>query len=309
MKKRSRREFLCTAGQCAVLGLGVAPALNTLLSGCATVGSSIGVLSEIQSKAQSAYLVGKSVARSFKDISPEQEYYIGRTVAAMILGKYKAYHNKRANHYINVIGQVLARASDLPETFSGYHFLIQDAAEINALAAPSGFIFVTRGILRCCQHEDAVAAVLAHEIGHVQHRHGLQSIKKSRITSAVTTLAMEGAKQYGSGMLSSLTQTFEDSITDITATMINNGYSRAFEHEADTAAVTILKRVGYDPNGLVAMLKTMETQLKPGAEDFSKTHPSPQSRIDDVQELIGEFGKPATPKARQARFKRALGKI
>jgi len=309
MKQTNRREFLYAAGRCAILGLGVAPALNVLLSGCSTIGSSIGALDDIQSKVLSAYKIGKSVARSFEDITPEQEYYIGRTVAAMILGKYKTYKNKRANHYINVMGQALARASDLPETFSGYHFLIQDSAEINALAAPSGFIFVTRGILRCCEHEDAVAAILAHEIGHVQHRHGLQSIKKSRITSAVTTLAMEGAKQYGPEMLSSLAQTFEDSITDITATMINNGYSRTFEQEADKAAVTILKRVGYSPNGLVAMLKTMKAQLKPDAQDFAKTHPSPESRIEGVQKIIGKYVKVNTPKARQARFKRALHKI
>ena len=309
MKKRSRREFLYAAGRCTILGLGVAPALNALLSGCSTVSSGIGVLSEIQSKGMSAYKVGKSVARSFEDITPEQEYYIGRTVAAMILGKYKTYNNKKANHYINVMGQTLARASDLPETFSGYHFLIQDSDEINALAAPSGFIFVTRGMLRCCEHEDAVAAVLAHEIGHVQHRHGLQSINKSRITSAVTTIGMEGTKQYGTGIISTLTQAFEDSITDITATVINNGYSRTFEREADKAAVTILKRVGYDPNGLVAMLKTMKIKLKPGAPDFAKTHPSPESRIEDVQKLIGEYVKVTTPKARKARFKRALHKI
>ncbi len=309
MKQTSRREFLYTTGRCAILGLGVAPALNTLLSGCSTVSSGIGVLGEIQSKAQSAYKVGKSIARSLEDITPEQEYYIGRTVAAMILGKYKTYNNKKANHYINVMGQTLARASDLPETFSGYHFLIQNSAEINAFAAPSGFIFLTRGILRCCEHEDAVAAILAHEIGHVQHRHGLKSIEKSRITSAVTTLGMEGAKQYSSGMISTLTSVFEDSITDITSTMINNGYSRSFEQEADKAAVTILKRVGYNPNGLVAMLKTMKTKLKPGAKDFAKTHPSPESRIEDVQKLIGEYAKVTVPKARQARFKRALRKI
>ena len=91
----------------------------------------------------------------------------------------------------------LSKTSDLPETFGGYHFLILDSDEINAFAAPGGFIFVTRGLLRCCKHEDAAAAVLAHEIGHVELRHGLQAIKKSRITTALTTLGIAGVKTFG----------------------------------------------------------------------------------------------------------------
>ncbi len=58
-------------------------------------------------------------------------------------------------------------------------------------------IFITRGMLRCCRNEAAVAAVLAHEIGHVESKHGLQAIKKSRVTAALTTIGVEGSKQLG----------------------------------------------------------------------------------------------------------------
>jgi predicted Zn-dependent protease len=197
----------------------------------------------------------------------------------------------------------------MPETFGGYHFLIQDSDEINALAAPGGLIFITRGMLRCCQHEDAVAAVLAHEIGHVQAKHGLQAVKKSRITSALTTIGIEGTKSFGGEELAELTETFENSISDITATLVNNGYSRGFEREADKAALTILKRVGYDPNGLVDMLSVMSKKLKPGGLDFAKTHPSPASRIADIQKIIGETTKVIKPEPRQARFMAGLGSI
>jgi predicted Zn-dependent protease len=249
------------------------------------------------------------VAKSFEDITPEQEYYIGRTVGAVIVNKYRVYPNTEANEYLNLLGQTLAQASDRPETFGGYHFLILDSGEINAFAAPGGLIFVSRGMLRNCKSEDAVAAVLAHEIGHVQLRHGLQSIDRSRLTQALTTLAAEGAKTFGKKELADLTRAFEGSITDITSTMINNGYSRAFEREADAAAIQILSRVGYDPNGLVAMLSEMEKNLKPGGLDFAKTHPSPRSRIDDIRSLnVG--GKPYQEvSARQARFRKALGNI
>ena len=304
MKSANRREFLCFAGKCAVLGLGVTPTLSVLMSGCQGAGS----LSTLASKAESIMKVSRVVSKSFQDITPEQEYYIGRTVGAMILNRYKPFNNKEVTTYINVLGQTLAQASDLPETFGGYHFLSLDSEEINAFAAPGGLIFVTRGMIRCCKHEDAAAAVLAHEIGHVQSKHGLQAIKKSRVTSALTTLGMEGAKTLGGGTLAQLTETFEDSISDITSTMINNGYSRSFERQADQAAVTILKRMGYDPNGLVDMLKVMETNLKPGGPDFAKTHPSPASRIEDIKTSIGEYAEVKTTKARQARFKRVLAK-
>jgi predicted Zn-dependent protease len=88
--------------------------------------------------------------------------------------------------------------------------------------------------------------------------------------------------------------------------LVNNGYSRNFERQADIAAVTILKRVGYDPNGLVSMLKMMDKNLTPGSPDFAKTHPSPASRITDIKKQIGNYAKVKQPKARQKRFLAAL---
>ncbi|MBU4304675.1 MAG: M48 family metalloprotease [Candidatus Omnitrophica bacterium] len=217
-----------------------------------SIGKAAGVIDDKQAK--SIEKSTKAVARSFEEINAEQEYYIGRTVGAVIINKYLPHNNEAANMYINILGQTLSQASDMPETFGGYHFLILDSEQINAFAAPGGFIFVTRGMLRCCQHEGALAAVLAHEIAHVQNKHGLQAIKKSRITAALNTLAIEGAKSFGDSDLSELITTFEDSISDITSTMVNNGYSRNFEQEADKNAVTILKRLGYDPNSLVDLL-------------------------------------------------------
>jgi predicted Zn-dependent protease len=309
----NRPQLLSFAGKSAVIGLGIMVLFVVFVSGCETtqaiidMGVSYDLITEAQGESISKST--KAVARSFEDFTPEQEYYMGRSVGAIILNKYNPYNNKKANDYLNLLGQTLSKASDMPETFGGYHFLIQDSDEINALAAPGGLIFITRGMLRCCQHEDAVAAVLAHEIGHVQAKHGLQAVKKSRITSALTTIGIEGTKSFGGEELAELTETFENSISDITATLVNNGYSRGFEREADKAALTILKRVGYDPNGLVDMLSVMSKKLKPGGLDFAKTHPSPASRIADIQKIIGETTKVIKPEPRQARFMAGLGSI
>lgn len=303
MNTFTRRDFLNLAGKYAVLGLGAASGMSAILSGCVTTGE-VGV-----PDFGSIIKVTQAVAKSFQDITPEQEYYIGRTVGAVILDKYKPYDSQKANMYVNILGQTLAQASDLPETYGGYHFLIQDSDEVNALAAPGGLIFITRGILRCCEHEDAVAAVLAHEIGHIQNKHGLRAIRTSRLTEALTIIGVESAKAFGGEELARLTESFEDSISDITKTLINSGYSRSFESQADMAALTIMQRVGYDPNGLVDMLNVMQKRLKPGGLDFAKTHPSPASRIADIQGVIGTYKTVSSPGSRRTRFMNALGNV
>lgn len=242
MKDMNRREFLDVTGRWAALGIGLGPFLSALLSGCGG-GVTIGV-GPVVVESDSTEKTAEAVARSFRDITPEQEYYIGRSVGAVIMSDYNAYDNEKANMYLNVLGQTLARASDLPETFGGYHFLILDSEEINALAAPGGLVFVTRGMLRCCENEDSAAAVLAHEIGHVQNRHGLQIIQRSRITKALSIFLGESAKTVARGVSPMLAEAFEGAISDVTSALIYKGYSPSFEREADMAAVTILERVG-----------------------------------------------------------------
>ncbi|MBF0301513.1 MAG: M48 family metalloprotease [Desulfamplus sp.] len=295
-----------------MLGLAMIP-VSAIISGCETMnavtqaGAQLGAASGLisYSQAQSIQKISTVTTKSFEDFTPEQEYYIGRTVGSVILQKYRPYTNQSSNQYINMLGQSLSRASERPQTYGGYHFLIQDSNELNALAAPGGFIFVTRGLLKCCRSEDALAGVLAHEIAHVQEKHGIQSIEKSRITSALTTIGVEGAKNFGSSELASLTSTFESSITDITSTLINSGYSRSFENSADANAVKILRRVGYDPNGLLDMLGIMKSSLVPGRNDFGQTHPTPTDRIALLEKSIGSFRPVQSPKIRQQRFERA----
>ena len=307
MKNMNKYFVTAVAG---VFGLGLA----MLVSSCSTVtqvataaAQSAGAITPQQ--AQSINRSAEAVGKTFEQITPEQEYYIGRAVAATVLSTYKPYDQQAANHYLNLLGQTLAQASDRPETFGGYHFMILETEEINAFSAPGGLIMVSRGMIRCCMSEDALAAVLAHEIGHVEYQHGLKAIRKGRLTSALTILAAEGAKSFGGEQLAQLTEAFEGSISDITSTMMNSGYARGLESEADKAAVTIMKRVGYNPNALVEMLQQMKKNLKPGGMDFAKTHPDPQDRINEVKKLVGSAPAVAASPARQQRFVAAVGAI
>jgi len=281
------------------------------LSGCATVAkmathtaAATGHIS--QDEANSLNRSIDAVDLTFKGISPEQEYYIGRAVAARMLTSYDALENSAANQYLNQLGQTLAMASDRPETFAGYHFLLFDSDEINAFAAPSGFILVSTGLGNLCQSEDELAAVLAHEIGHVVGKHGLRAIKNSRLTSALTILATEGARNFGDQDMKELVTNYEGSIDDIAGTLLVNGYSRGLEEEADREAVTILERVGYDPKALTRMLGEMQKRLKPGGLDFARTHPAPQDRIDAIAPVLANLPDLSEPQVRRDRFQAVL---
>ena len=291
----NRRHFLATV---AALTPALIASTSTL-----SFGSFLDDLTDVvPSEISSVFKSGKKIMSGFEDVTPEQEHYLGRSVAAVILSRYPYSNHRSSQKYINILGQSLAQVSDRPETFGGYHFLVLDSDEINALSAPGGFVFITKGLIRCCDTEDALAAVLAHEIAHVQRQHGLQSIQESRITDGVTTLAIVGTSTMSGGTLRELTETFDDSIKDITTTMIDSGYSRSFEDEADADAVTIMKRIGYDPNAIIDMLNQMQTRLKPESKGFAQTHPSPKDRISTVLKTLGCYQRPNPPQIRATRL-------
>lgn len=263
---------------------------------------------DISNLVDSAVKVASSVSKANEDINPEQEYYLGRTISSNIYAKYKPYNNTAAAKYINKIGKTLSLNSKTPETFGGYHFAIVDTNEINAFAAPGGFIFVTRGILRLCGSEDAIAAVLAHEIAHIEHKHGINTIKKSRITSAVTTIGLEGTKHFGNENMQKITQNFGDSINDIMNTLVVNGYSRSYEYDADASALEILKKTGYSQIAMIDMLNKMKIRLKDDRSGFGSTHPSPQERINNILPFVQEKDF-KIPNSRIERFKTFIKNI
>jgi predicted Zn-dependent protease len=289
----------------------VAATILGLSGGCSTVsqvggivGQATGFVSPEQAKSitQSA----QALEKTFQDITPEQEYYIGRSVAATVLVTYKPFDQEKANAYLNLVGQTVAQFSPKAETFGGYHFLMLDSDEVNAFAAPGGLILISRGMVRCCQNEDELVAVLAHEISHVDHQHGLKAIKKGRLTAALTTLGAAAGRSLAGGELAQVTQAFEGSITDITSTMMNSGYSRTTEFEADKGAVAIMNKTGYNPAALVSMLNQMEKHVKPGDRGFGKTHPAPEVRIAEIKKVLGTSSASTDSAVRQDRFHKAM---
>ncbi|MBN1508305.1 MAG: M48 family metalloprotease [Sedimentisphaerales bacterium] len=285
-----------------------------MLCGCETVSAvgtgvaqATGVISSDEAESITRSVL--AVEKTWQDLTPEQEYYIGRAVVAQVLQSYQPLDEPQVNEYLNLLGQSLAIFSERPETFGGYHFLLLDSDEINAFAAPGGLILVTRGMVRCCQDEDELAAVLAHEICHVEQKHGLSAIKQSRLTEAFTIVALESAKQMGGEELAALADEFEGSVSDVVKTLTTSGYSRKQERSADAAAVGLLQRAGYPPVAMITMLEHMEARLtSSGGLGFAKTHPSAKSRREALQTRVAADSVASDP-VRQQRFCAAMQPI
>jgi predicted Zn-dependent protease len=232
---------------------------------------------------------GDALRKGFSDLTPQEEYYLGRAVAARILGQYKVLADDSRTQYLNTLGLLLARASERPETYGGWHFLLLDSDEVNAFAAPGGFVFVTRGLYATCATEEQLAAVLAHEVSHVTLRHGLGAIKNDRLTEAFTIIGTEAVKEYSPAQIAKLTAAFEGSINDIANKMIVSGYSQGQEYAADAAAAHVAWRAGYDPAGLTEFLAALGEKGKQGAKQgFFSTHPPPEDRLSKAEAAIKE---------------------
>jgi predicted Zn-dependent protease len=283
-----------------------------LVGGCSVVQKGTDVLvagGKMKESDQKTLLkTGEAIRSTFADITEEEEYYIGRAVAAMILARYQVYNDDKLTDYVNAVGSAVAGYSDRPETYSGYHFLVLDSDEINAMSAPSGFIFVTKGLIKKCRNEEMLSAVLAHEVGHVAAKHGLQSIKKSRLVDAFKLLGTEAAKRYGPKELSQLTDIFEGVLGDIAGTLIERGYDRKYEYEADELSIKFASRTGYNPAGLTEFLTSLGTEAAgPGAKGWFKTHPSALDRLAKAKAEIASLGKAAkTEPVRTQRFQASV---
>ncbi|MFP4267858.1 MAG: M48 family metalloprotease [Spirochaetaceae bacterium] len=301
---RTRKALMVQSAAALLASALLLSACSTLASVGAEIGKTAGVLDERQ--AASIKETGRRVERSFEDFTPEQEYYIGRSVGARVLDRYPEYDNEEANEYVATIGEVLALSSERPSLYSSYSFQVLDAEEINAFATPGGHVFITRRMIELARNEDELAAVLAHEIAHIQERHGLKSIRTSRVTSALTSAAITGAYVAGSKEVAELTDIFSDSIDDVTQTLFTAGYSRSSEKEADTAAVEILRKAGYSPRALLTFLEQMEADWESDGPGFMQTHPSPSDRMEDVKKALRK-NDPEVDERRTERFQRIVG--
>jgi predicted Zn-dependent protease len=284
--------FLCMIAGLAALALSCRGMAQAIGDSADEMGDSRGARALSQS--------ARSIERALEEITPEQEYYIGRAVGANLLTNYRLYQDDPdVVLYLNEITMALAINSKKPEIFNGYHTMVLDSPELNAFSTSGGHIFITRGLLNCAVSEDTLAAVIAHELAHIQLQHSIMAIKSSRVVNAFATT---GASLAGLA-LSDLAEILDEAANDIVSAM-QEGYSQNQEFAADTLALELLAAAGYEPSSLVAMLRVLEQNRSRSPDGLARTHPAPEDRIAQLERLLRHYrdAAPDTRAYREARF-------
>lgn len=241
-------------------------------------------------------------------LTESQEYYVGRMVAAQTLHSYPLYDDPALNEYVNLVGLTIAQASNRPELFGGYHFAVIASTEVNAFAAPGGFVFVTTAALREMRNEEELAGVLAHEIAHVNLKHpdlAAQNAAQEAANAEGITLASEIggalAEAFGAGSEVQDALPYVSRAADTVNEAIHKGYSREQEMDADRMAVDLDCRVGYDPRGLKTFLGRLHS-----AGGWMSSHPGSAERLAAIDQEIARRGRvPDTLPARTDAFQKA----
>jgi len=249
-------------------------------------------------------LSARAFGSAAENATPEQEYFIGRAVAANILSNYNIWDKSpELTAYLNLICGAIVINSPQPHIYNGYHVAILDSDEINAFTTSGGHIFLTRGLINIAKTEDALAAVIAHEVAHNQLRHSIKSIKTSRVTQAFLFTATAGAGVLMGMDADEFADILNESVGEIMQTMVNSGYSKEQEYEADIAAMCFLSAAGYQPSGLIDMLNELKAvhTIVPG---LNRTHPAPGQRIYYAEKALGRYVAANTSLIRQERFNR-----
>jgi predicted Zn-dependent protease len=215
--------------------------------------------------------------RALSGFSQEEEIAIGRQAAGNILGAAPLVKDPALQRYVNRVGRWIATQSERPDL--PWHFGVIESDDLNAFAAPGGYVFVTRGLYRGLQSESELAGVLAHEVGHVIKKHHLKILQQARLVDI-------GGKLLTSkvGENEQIKQLIGNGAEIFARTLDKNA-----EFEADRAAVVLAARAGYDPFGLPTVLQDLGRVAKDDSRIrlLFKTHPHPDDRLAELGSAVG----------------------
>lgn len=212
------------------------------------------------------------------DTSAEEETAIGRQIAGNLLGAAPLVKDAKLQKYVNNVGRWVADQSERPELT--WHFGVIESKDVNAFAAPGGYIFVTRGLYALLQNEAELAGVLAHEIGHVIRKHHLKILQQGKLLDLGSKLVAKSVS--GNDKVQGLIGSG--------AEIVSRSLDKDAEFEADRIAVVLATRSGYDAFGLPAVLQQIGHFAKDDGDValLFKTHPHPEDRLDKLGSAMGE---------------------
>jgi predicted Zn-dependent protease len=214
----------------------------------------------------------------FGDYTPEEENRIGRQITGNLLGAVPLVQDDTLQRYVNLVGNWVALQSGRNDV--NWRFGVLDSEDINAFAAPGGYILVTKGLYRRLSSEADLAGVLGHEIAHVTKKHHLKVLKQSSLIGALGQAASQ--KAQGSDQM-------VQNLIGNGAEIMARGLDKNAEFEADRVGMIFAARAGYDAWGLPDVLqglaglpaKDSRTSL------LYKTHPHPADRLAALGEAVG----------------------
>lgn len=225
-------------------------------------------------------VTGKREIRIFSD---KEEVALGAETRDSVIKQYGRHADPVLEAYVARVGQKIAAVCDRRELT--YSFYVLETDMVNAFAAPGGYIFVTKGILKTMSDESELAGILGHEIGHVVGRHSMKALEKQYGYQAVLNIASLVTKRD----LSALQQ-----YTGYLTNMLLLGYGRDNEFESDMLGTRYAMAAGYDPHGNVNFFRKLE-KMEGGkkASDLEKlfqSHPPTAERIKKVEAQAGQAG-------------------
>jgi Zn-dependent protease with chaperone function len=216
--------------------------------------------------------------------TPQQDIELGKRAAGDAEKQLPLCNAPKVDAYLTQLGMRLA--AKLPTGGVEYPFefhCVNDKA-INAFALPGGYVFINRGAIEAADNEAQLAGVMAHELSHVALRHGTNQATKAQ--AAEGFLGIAGGIFGGSTGGALLTQ-----LGAFAAGGVLLRYSRSAESQADIMGTQVLYDSGYDPRAMAQFFEKLEAETKgKNPPEFFSDHPSPEHRVERVDEEIEKLG-------------------
>lgn len=216
-------------------------------------------------------------------ISPQELNQMGAKAFAEYKQKHTPSNNSKQSAYVGCVVNALTR--QLPANYqSGWEYALFNDDSPNAFALPGGKVGINTGIFKVAHNQDQLAAVVAHEIGHVISRHHDERITRQLGTQTGVGLisALLGAR-YGSGVQQTAQQVGGTAAQGLIL-LPNN---REQESEADVVGQRLMAEAGFDPQQAVNLWENMISASTARTPEWLSTHPDPQSRISGLRQLAG----------------------
>lgn len=214
-------------------------------------------------------------------ISTAEEVEMGGRIDAQVREQHKVATGSEQARRIERIGRTVAAVSDRDEF--PYYFALLDTQELNAFAAPGGYIYVTTELAGMAD-DDELAAVMAHEVGHVAAHHSVNQLQRALGYSILRDLI------FGDKTSEAAVAAADIAFNNV----IMTGFSREAEYEADELGVKYAARARFDPYGLARFFEKLRQREQRGVFDrnfeFMRSHPDTDKRLARAQQLAGRYG-------------------